>query len=100
MEANNRYFGQTGAAAYALGGMPAPEIVGSAALESASDNARVAILQQIETMRVLSTNVDQWRGFLRGKVIEHWAEYERYGKADDLWRAKLYRDKLRENLPK
>jgi hypothetical protein len=75
-------------------------IVGSAALESVRENTMLAIFQQIETMRVLSTNKDQWLGFLRGKVIEHWAEYEKYEREDDLWKARLYRDKLQENLPK
>jgi len=87
MNTNTQYFGQK-------------EIVGSAALESVRENARIAIFQQIETMRALSTNVDQWLGFLRGKVIEHWAEYEKDGREDHLWRAKIYRDKLQETLPK
>lgn len=76
------------------------EINGSAKMETVENNAKTAILQQIETMRVLSINVDEWRGFLRGKVIEHWAAYEKDGREDDLWRAKIYRDKLQENLPK
>lgn len=68
-------------------------------METVENNAEAFILQQIETMRVLSTNVDEWRGFLRGKVIEHWAAYDKDGREDDLWRAKIYREKLLETLP-
>ena len=101
MGTNNRYFGETtidqrsGATLDQRSGATLDQRSGATL-----DNTRVAILQQIETMRILSTNVDEWRGFLRGKVIEHWAAYERDGKADDLWRARIYREKLQENLPK
>jgi len=61
---------------------------------------RECIEQRIEILRTLAVNIDEWRGFLRGKVIEHWAEFERTGNDSDKWKAQLYRVKLQETLPK
>jgi hypothetical protein len=67
--------------------------------ETAKERERRIIEERIEILRTLAVNMDEWRGFLRGKVIEHWAEFERTGHDSDKWKAQLYREKLQETLP-
>ena len=66
---------------------------------TAQESERRIIEERIEVLRTLAVNIDEFRGFLRGKVIEHWAEYERTGHESNKWKARLYREKLQETLP-
>lgn len=67
---------------------------------TACERERRIIEERIEILRTLAVNMDEWRGFLRGKVIEHWAEFERTGHESNRFKALLYTEKLRENLQK